>query len=114
MGAGVALFAVTGARADYDAMQDPTAEKGLAEAVFVNASARMNDGMADYWSVGKEASLGGRAASTSKPAKGEIMAIRIYNRVLTADERLLNAKLDAIRFLGEPTPAVPGLMILLR
>lgn len=69
MGAGVALFAVTGARADYDA---------------------------------------------PKPAKGEIMAIRIYNRVLTADERLLNAKLDAIRFLGEPTPAAPGLMILLR
>ena len=33
---------------------------------------------------------------------------------MTADERLLNAKLDAIRFLGEPAPAVPGLMILLR
>ena len=82
------------------------------ESAFVNASPRMNDGMADWWRVGNEASLGGLAAS--KPAKGEIMAIRIYNRVLTADERLLNAKLDAIRFLGEPAPAVPGLMILLR
>lgn len=82
------------------------------ESAFVNASPRLNDEMGDYWNVGSEASLGGLAAS--KPAKGEIMAIRIYNRVLTADERLLNAKLDAIRFLGEPTPAVPGLMILLR
>lgn len=72
----------------------------------------MNDEMGDWWNVGSEASLGGLAAS--KPAKGEIMAIRIYNRVLTADERLLNAKLDAIRFLGEPAPAAPGLMILLR
>ena len=33
MGAGVALFAVTGARADYDAMQDPTAEKALGDSL---------------------------------------------------------------------------------
>ena len=42
------------------------------------------------------------------------MAIRIYNRVLTSEERLLNAKLDAVRFCGEPVPKAPGLMILLR
>ena len=111
MGAGVALFAVTGARADYDAPVRPIGVNGQVE-WNVRASARMNDGMGDWWRVGDEASLGGLAAS--KPAKGEIMAIRIYNRVLTADERLLNAKLDAIRFLGEPAPAAPGLMILLR
>ena len=47
-------------------------------------------------------------------AKGELMAMRFYNRRLTGPERLLNAKLDAIRYLGEKPPRANGLCVIIR
>ena len=42
------------------------------------------------------------------------MAMRFYNRRLTGPERLLNAKLDAIRYLGEKPPRTKGLCLFIR
>lgn len=44
-------------------------------------------------------SIGGRMHATDGyPMQGEVCAIRYYNRVLTADERLANYNLDKERF----------------
>lgn len=81
--------------------------------MFVNGAVRLNEGMDTYWDVSESRLIGGReSVSSPLAAQGKLMTIRVYNRVLTRDERIFNAKLDGLRFCGERLPT--GMVVRIR
>ena len=53
-------------------------------------------------------SLGGRASGNAYPYNGQLYALRLYARELSANERALNYALDRIRFFGDdPEDVLP-------
>ena len=59
----------------------------------------IQSGSADYWESSKTlVSYIGKRPSGSLPYNGEVMAIRVYNRVLTDEEIENNFKIDKIRY----------------
>ena len=69
---------------------------GAAATVVTPASSAYNDGGGAYCTIGA------RTSSTPRPFKGNIYAIRLYSRELTADEARKHADLDAVRYFGAP------------
>ena len=93
----------------YSVVNEPLAFDWFA----VNGIPRKNDGMIEFWSKGANSTAIG-ATSDNIYGKGELMAMRFYNRRLTGPERLLNAKLDALRYLGEKLHRPTGLCVIIR
>ena len=73
----------------------------------VNGIPRKNDGMANFWSRGAEWTTIG-ACSETIYAKGELMAMRFYNRRLTGLERLPMV-LSAVSIFTDEIPPVMGI-----
>lgn len=73
-------------------------------AISVNSSVGMQDfatlqsGSANYWSSGNYNGIGARSVNNAYSFNGKIYAIRIYNRLLTANEMLQNQRYDNERF----------------
>lgn len=87
-------FSVSYIRADGEV--SPTG----VSAFYVNGVEKVTEGMGDYWSASMSGNiyLGGRNGTPY--CNGELLALRIYDRVLTDDERQQNCKIDSVRFLG--------------
>ena len=64
------------------------------------ASAAYNSG------GGASCTIGARNSSSPRPFTGDIYAIRLYSRELTADEARRHAVIDSIRYFGEAALAV--------
>ena len=71
--------------------------------VYFNGAVRNDGTMRNNWGVGDgKVAVGGRSitvANTSYPWVGEVYAIRLYDRVLTAEEIASNSAIDKARFL---------------
>ena len=71
--------------------------------VYFNGAVRNDGTMRNNWGVGDgKVAVGGRSitvANTSYPWTGEVYAIRLYDRELTAEEIASNSAIDKARFL---------------
>ena len=71
--------------------------------VYFNGAVRNDGAMRNNWGTGDgKVAVGGRSiavAGTSYPWTGEVYAIRLYDRVLTAEEIASNSAIDKARFL---------------
>lgn len=102
VGSTVGYAAAAGSTNAYSAVNETCGFDWFA----VNGTPRANDKMLDFWSkIADSTALG---TGDGIRAAGELMCLRFYNRRLTGYERLLNARLDAIRYLGAPVPRIPG------
>ena len=78
-----------------------TARPTALEAVYKNGLQVTPASVGSWLGQTETVSLGGRAgAEWTKPARGDLMSIRIYSTELTPDEVAVNAALDQIRFFG--------------
>ena len=77
-----------------------TARPTALEAVYKNGQQVAPVSTGSWLGQMTEVTLGGRVTTWTKPARGELMSIRIYSTELTPNEVAVNAALDQIRFFG--------------
>ena len=79
---------------------------------YCNATAASYTGK-NRWATSVDASaIGARPDGTGSPGKGRIQSVRLYSRVLSADEIARNYLVDQVRFEGAalPEPLEPSLV----
>lgn len=88
---------------DYHSLPPRTDEPSGVRDFMVGGVVQESDPLDNFLSINDGLPhLGGRTGSTNQRiAKGDLLAVRLYNRVLTDDERRTNAWVDSQRF-GTP------------
>ena len=82
-----------------------TYDDSMVSNVYFNGAVKADDVRDNQWGAGEgKVAVGGRAISNSTynsyPWMGEIYAIRLYDRVLTAEEIAANCAIDKARFMA--------------